>query len=133
MRCECHDKQCPSHKGESCPICLPRSEMTTLYRIDMEDVTGTDFCPACSRDAMDSGLFTDDTSEEACEDEDRITCPQCELLSINGVTCHETGCPNTNARWDSESGEWIKQRKCFTCGCTVDADDLCCDGEQEEN
>lgn len=62
-----------------------------------------------------------------------IICPQCELLSINGVTCHETGCPNAGARYDSESGEWIKQRKCFTCGCTVDTDDLCCDGEQEEN
>lgn len=49
-----------------------------------------------------------------------MRCDQCEMLSINGVPCHETGCPNMNARWDGE--EWIRQRECFTCGCTVDAD-----------
>lgn len=35
----------------------------------------------------------------------RIRCNQCEALMINEVFCHETGCPNTNARYDSESGE----------------------------
>ena len=59
-----------------------------------------------------------------------ISCDQCQMLSINGIACHETGCPNMGARWDSESGEWIKQRKCFDCGCTVDADDECCNGEE---
>ena len=59
-------------------------------------------------------------------------CNQCEALMINGVFCHETGCPNTKARYDSESGEWIKTRKCFECGCTVDADDLCCAAQIEE-
>lgn len=53
----------------------------------------------------------------------RIRCNQCELARINGVICHETGCPNTNARYDADSGEWIKQRKCFDCGFTIDADD----------
>lgn len=24
-----------------------------------------------------------------------VRCSQCETLSINGVACHETGCPNT--------------------------------------
>ena len=37
-----------------------------------------------------------------------------------------------SARWDAESGEWIKQRKCFECGCTVDADDPCCSAPMEE-
>lgn len=46
---------------------------------------------------------------------------------INGVFCHETGCPNTKARYDSESSEWIRQRKCFECGCIVDVDEPCCD------
>ena len=63
----------------------------------------------------------------------RIRCNQCEAAMINGVFCHETGCPNTHSRFDYESGEWIKQRKCFTCGCTVDADDPCCSAEPEEN
>jgi len=54
------------------------------------------------------------------------------MLGINGVPCHETGCPNMGARWDAESGEWIKQRKCFECGCTVNADDPCCSEPMEE-
>lgn len=55
-----------------------------------------------------------------------IRCDQCEALMINGVFCHETGCPNTHSRYDAESDMWVKQRKCFECGCTVDADDPCC-------
>jgi hypothetical protein len=61
-----------------------------------------------------------------------IRCDQCEMLSINGIACHETGCPNMGARWDKESDTWIKQRKCFDCGCTVDADDTCCSGEPSD-
>ena len=56
----------------------------------------------------------------------RLRCDQCQMISIQGVACHETGCPNSGARFDDESGEWIKQRKCFECGCTVDAEDPCC-------
>jgi hypothetical protein len=62
-----------------------------------------------------------------------MTCNQCELLSINGVPCHETGCSNTNARWDAENQEWIQQRVCFECGCTVNADDPCCSAPFEED
>ena len=60
----------------------------------------------------------------------RIRCNQCEITRINGVICHETGCQNTNARYDADSGEWIKQRKCFECGSIVDADETCCNGEE---
>lgn len=49
-------------------------------------------------------------------------CNQCEMVSINGLPCHETGCPNMKARWDAEDEEWIKQAKCFDCGCMVDCD-----------
>lgn len=59
-----------------------------------------------------------------------MQCDQCEMLTINGVACHETGCPNSGARWDSESEMWVKQRVCFDCGCTVDADDPCCSAEE---
>lgn len=35
-------------------------------------------------------------------------CDQCEAAMINGVFCHETGCPNS----------WKDQAKaCFECGC----------------
>lgn len=62
----------------------------------------------------------------------KISCDQCQMLSINGVACHETGCPNTNARWDVENQCWVKQRECFTCGCTIDADDPCCSAPMED-
>lgn len=32
-----------------------------------------------------------------------MKCDQCEMVSINGVACHETGCPNSRAKWDGES------------------------------
>lgn len=63
-----------------------------------------------------------------------ISCDSCIALMINGMFCHETGCPNTSSRYDAESGSWIKQRKCFDCGYTVDADEDCCfdDGSDPE-
>lgn len=61
-----------------------------------------------------------------------IRCDQCQLVMIQGVLCHETGCVNTYSRYDAESGEWVKRRKCGGCGCSVDADDLCCDAEVED-
>ncbi len=38
----------------------------------------------------------------------KITCDQCQMLSINGHPCHETGCPNA---WRHE------MRRCKCCGC----------------
>lgn len=46
-------------------------------------------------------------------------CDSCEALMINDVFCHETGCPNTHARYDD--GDWIKQYECRECGCIVDS------------
>jgi len=59
-RCECSDPACPvQHPDSNC-----RQVATTiLYRVDMEDVTGTAMCDACASDAMESGLFTDKTEE----------------------------------------------------------------------
>lgn len=73
-----------------------------------------------------------DVSEKTSQFRLRIylTCDSCQMLSINGVACHENGCRHQGSRFDRESGEWIKQRKCFTCGCTVDADDPCCNSEE---
>jgi hypothetical protein len=56
----------------------------------------------------------------------RVKCDSCEMLSINGIPCHEIGCPNMSARWDDDNQCWIKQRECFECGFTVDTDDQCC-------
>ena len=57
----------------------------------------------------------------------KIRCDQCEALIINGVFCHETGCPNSRKRL--EDGEWVAYRECFTCGYEVRADAPCCEPE----
>jgi hypothetical protein len=53
----------------------------------------------------------------------RITCDQCQLARIQGVICHETGCPNMRAKWDGE--RWVKYRECFECGCDVTVGEVC--------
>lgn len=53
-RCECHDKGCPAHQGAD--ECNSTSRIT-LYRIDMEDHTGTPMCDYCADDAFESGVF----------------------------------------------------------------------------
>ena len=37
-----------------------------------------------------------------------MKCNQCDSATINGVFCHEAGCPNTNKIWDAESESWIE-------------------------
>lgn len=59
-----------------------------------------------------------------------MLCDSCELLTINGLPCHEIGCPNRHSVY--RDGEWVKQRECFECGCTVDADDPCCASTDDE-
>lgn len=48
-------------------------------------------------------------------------CESCEMLNINGVNCHELGCPDA----------WKDYKiKCHWCGCTFtpteDGQDCCC-------
>lgn len=52
-----------------------------------------------------------------------VTCDQCELLSINGTTCHETGCPNQGKKWID--GEWVGFYACFHCGCETREGETC--------
>jgi hypothetical protein len=37
-----------------------------------------------------------------------IGCDQCEMVAINGVACHEQGCPSSHVG---------TVRECFECGC----------------
>jgi hypothetical protein len=37
------------------------------------------------------------------------------------------------SRFDEESGEWVRQRKCFDCGCMVDVEDACCSAMDEDD
>lgn len=53
--CECSDKGCHAHEGT--PACRNKGTVI-LYRVDMQDLTGTLFCNDCASDAMESGLFS---------------------------------------------------------------------------
>ena len=55
----------------------------------------------------------------------KMHCERCDALMINGVFCHEIGCPNSRGVWDGDT--WVSQRDCFVCGYTVDADKPCCE------
>ena len=33
-------------------------------------------------------------------------CHQCNMSNINGINCHETGCPNEQKDWNPETQEW---------------------------
>ena len=52
-----------------------------------------------------------------------MRCDQCEMLSINGVACHETGCPNSGKRY--AYGAWIRVVECRECGCEVEEGETC--------
>jgi hypothetical protein len=58
LHCECADSGCPAHLGQS--VCMLEWSCV-LYRVDMQDGTGTRFCPACADDALASGVFTDES------------------------------------------------------------------------
>lgn len=58
----------------------------------------------------------------------RVNCDQCQALMIQGVFCHETGCPNTHKRFID--GEWLNIRECRECGSHVIGDDVCCEVNQ---
>jgi len=52
-------------------------------------------------------------------------CDQCEMLSINGIPCHETGCPNSKKDWVEERQEWVEFFECFYCGFEVEKGTEC--------
>lgn len=53
-QCECSDPGCPCESRR----CI--GQRTLIYRVDMEDLTGTLMCRLCCDDAMETGLFTED-------------------------------------------------------------------------
>lgn len=52
-----------------------------------------------------------------------MRCDRCEMLSINGVPCHETGCPNSRKRFCY--GQWIAVYECRECGEEVEEGTVC--------
>lgn len=62
--CECSDPQCPACFGQ-----CTNPATVTLYRIDMQDETGTRFCEDCASDAMDADVFRTEEDEDEDNDE----------------------------------------------------------------
>ena len=56
-----------------------------------------------------------------------MNCDQCQMLSINGAACHETGCPNARKEWNDVIQEWVKVHECRECGCTFEDGKSCCE------
>jgi hypothetical protein len=52
-------------------------------------------------------------------------CNQCEMLNINGIPCHETGCPNESKTWDEERQDWVRYYECPECGSDVEEGQSC--------
>lgn len=68
-KCECADPGCDAHTSkEDCR----EYASTILYRIDMEDNSGTAFCEACAADAIGSGVFTDELDDDIDDDAEAV-------------------------------------------------------------
>ena len=64
-----------------------------------------------------------------------MKCDQCEALTINGVFCHETGCPNSGKVWDKSDQQWVRVYECPECGGKYfDRQDAaeCCNGPSDD-
>ena len=56
---------------------------------------------------------------------DAPKCDQCNANYINGIFCHEAGCPNSGKKWDAARQSWIKYIPCFICGYDVEEGESC--------
>lgn len=71
------------------------------------------YCEKCSEeirysdvDRDDDGYVTDEFFEQVADDHEceDMSCNQCQALMVNGIYCHETGCPNAKKqKIDSEN------------------------------
>ena len=52
-------------------------------------------------------------------------CNQCEALYINGLFCHETGCPNERKTWVASRQEWVRFYQCQECGWDIEEGESC--------
>lgn len=45
-----------------------------------------------------------------------MKCNQCNACMINGVFCHELGCPNRGKKWNEETQNFETVYTCQECG-----------------
>ena len=56
-------------------------------------------------------------------------CDSCDSVVINGIYCHERGCPNIDKKCNPDTQEWESVYSCPECGCEYDNEEsaaLCC-------
>ena len=76
--------------------------------------------------------FVKEAADELESDAPKFGCDQCEMLSINGIPCHELGCPNGKKTWVPEKG-WVRYNECPICGSDVEEGESCnCQEPSEE-
>lgn len=51
-------------------------------------------------------------------------CDQCDSLVINGIYCHEGGCPNVDKEYSFEEKRWIKKLEDFDFDMTEEIQDM---------
>jgi hypothetical protein len=54
-------------------------------------------------------------------------CNQCEAAMINGIFCHETGCPNRKKRYNKTDDVWETMITCRNCGYDFVEGESCCE------
>ena len=52
-------------------------------------------------------------------------CNQCDSAVINGVYCHEIGCPNSKKTWVPDEQAWVLFLECPICGSDVREGEFC--------
>ena len=52
-------------------------------------------------------------------------CDSCDSTTINGIYCHEAGCPNSKKVY--LEGEWVKVIECSECGSLIYGNSETCD------
>lgn len=65
-----------------------------------------------------------------------MKCNQCDSATINGVFCHESGCPNIGKRWNEEDQEFQEVYTCAECGSEyseIESLESCCQFDNFED
>jgi hypothetical protein len=96
-----------------CPGCLEWVETLPTEGVPNQSLRT---CTECEHDFL--------VDIETVEYKVRLSCDRCQMLSINGIACHETGCPNQKKTWVPERG-WVRYLQCRECGCDVEEGESC--------
>ncbi len=61
-----------------------------------------------------------------------FTCDQCQVISINGLPCHEIGCINSHKIYNHDQSRWVEYIACSDCGYDIENGE-CCDCTSHRN